>query len=73
VDDHPKPEAQVRPGLADLVLKTRSVLEGLAHVLDLRRRLRLRMVLQHRDVLTEVAEQQVGQVQAEAVPDSDRD
>jgi hypothetical protein len=45
--------------------------EGLAHVLDLRRRLRLRVVLQDPHMQPEVIEQQVGQVHAEAVPDHD--
>ena len=62
MDDQQEPQAQVRPALADLVLTSTlsvpagSVLERLAHVLDLRWRLRLRVVLQYLDVLTQVSE-----------------
>ena len=62
VDDQQEPQAQGRPALADLVLTRTlsvpagSVLERLAHVLDLRRRLRLRVVLQYLDVLAQVSE-----------------
>jgi hypothetical protein len=58
----PVERAQVRPACADLVLTSTlsvpagSVLERLAHVLDLRRRLRLRVVLQYLDVLAQVSE-----------------
>jgi hypothetical protein len=56
VDDQQEPQAQVRPALADLVLTSTLsvpaglVLERLTLALDLRRRLGLRVMLQHLDV-----------------------